>query len=85
MPQTVFGKRCFHANFFFRHRMDKTNAARMQADAAIRIAARGTIFQVTFYRAADFGQLTTDLMMAPGLQIHFQQIIMFCFSLRTNQ
>ena len=55
--------------------MDEFGTAGMQADAAVRIGAGKTIFQVAFDWASHLGKLATDLVMTACLQVYSQQII----------
>ena len=52
--------------------MDK---ACQQRDAAIGIAARRPIFEVAFYRATEGRQLAAYLVVAPGEQLHLEELV----------
>ena len=49
----------------------------METDAAVGITAFGAVFEIAFHRASDGSQLAAYLMMPTGLQIDFQQRIVF--------
>ena len=55
--------------------MLETYAAGMEADAAIGIAARCAVFQVAADGAADGGELAADLMMAPRVEMHLEEMV----------
>ena len=47
--------------------MDKADFVGLEADAAIRIGAGRSVFEVSLDRAADMGELTADLVVPPGV------------------
>ncbi len=61
----------------FSDRMDEAQFAGMQTDAAVFIGTRKAIFQVSLDGATDGSQLCPDLVMPPGMQFDFQQVIRF--------
>ena len=62
-----------HCDRFFASRMGKSDAARMEVDAAVTVAARGAIFKVALYGAAYAGELTADLVVPTGKEFHLNQ------------
>ena len=73
MPYPVVRQRGFHVYFLLGHRMHEAYAPGMKANPPVGIAAWRAILQVALDGTAYFGQLATDLMVAPRLQVHFQQ------------
>lgn len=61
--------------FRFLDGMYEADLARMEADAAIPVGTRGSVFQVTFDDASHSCQLTSDLVVSAGQQLDFQQMI----------
>ena len=74
-PEIVVGQWCFDDNFFFADRMDEMHGVAEEGDAAVGVAALGAILEVTLDGAADFGELATDLVVAPCLEIHLDEIV----------
>ena len=60
----------------FAYRMNESDAAGMQRDAAVAVRARGAVLQVAADRAADLRQLRPDLVVATGQQLDFEQVVM---------
>ena len=79
LPQRVVRCRRRNTNRLFANRVNKRNPACMQAYSSVRIAALGAVFQITFDRASYRRQLATDLMVPTGLQIDFQERVVFAF------
>ena len=55
--------------------MDELHTSRHQRDAAIGIAAWGTVFQIAFDGTTHRCQLTTNLVVATRHQIHFEKCV----------
>ena len=53
----------------------ETDAAGMQADAAIGVAARRSIFEVAANGAAYGCELASDLMVAPSVEVHLDEVV----------
>ena len=51
----------------------EADVAGVQADAAVGVGARRTVFEVALNGAADSGQLAAYLMMPPRVKPHFEQ------------
>ena len=71
---------CSHCDRFFPGGVDECYLSGVQADAAVRVGAAGTVFQVALYGASYRGELTADLMVSSGHQLHFYKKIVFCGS-----
>ena len=48
-------------------------AAGMEGDAAVRVRARRTVFEVALDRAAEVGELAADLVVASGEKFHLNE------------
>lgn len=55
--------------------MGEGYAAGMERDAAVRVRARRTVFEVTLDRAAEVGELAADLMVTAGKKFHLHEPI----------
>ena len=65
------------------HRMFEFNVARVQTNGTIRIGTRSSILQVSLYHAMHGSQLTTNLMVAPCVEVDFEQSITVALSYKT--
>ena len=74
-PEIIVGNRCRHADILFRHRVDESDIAGKQADAAIGVAAFGPVFQVALDRTTDSGELHPDLMLSACEKFHLDEVI----------
>ena len=57
------------------YRMVKLESEGMQGDAAVGVGTGGIIFEVAFDGTPQVGQLATDLMVATGVELYFEQIV----------
>ena len=57
--------------------MYEMNTSGNKRYASVGVAAFVAIFQVTFYRAANRGELYTNLVLASGFEIDFKQVVAF--------
>ena len=49
-----------------------------QAYAAVGVGAFGPVLEVPFDGAAHVGELAADLVVAPGVKLHFQEEVAVC-------
>ena len=73
LPLRQFRNGSLNAYRLLGDRMHKLHPAGEQRDAAIGIAALGTILQVALDRTADAGELTAYLMVTAGEELHFDE------------
>jgi hypothetical protein len=72
IPKIAARNRSFYLDALFRYGMDECDSSCMKANAAIRIGAGRTVFQIPLDGTSHLGQLASYLMVATGLQVHFQ-------------
>lgn len=65
-----------HDELLVTHRMLEGDAPRVERDAAVGIRAAGAVLQVAANRAADFGKLRPNLVVAARQQLDFDERIM---------
>ena len=71
-----FGRRgSFYEYFLVRNGMLEADAAGMEADAAVWVTARSTIFQVASDGATYGCQLAADLVVASCVEVYFEQVV----------
>ena len=76
LPLRQFRNGSLNAYRLLGDRMHKLHPAGEQRDAAVGIAAFGTILQVALDRTADAGELAAYLMVTAGEQLHFQKMVL---------
>ena len=64
--------------------MDEIDGMGAEADAAIGVAALGTILEVAADGQADMGELTANLMVSPRVEIHFHECVILVRCQRTK-
>ena len=75
MPQIIGWQRGFNGNILSGNGMDKSNTMGQQRDAAVGIAALGTILQIALDRVSQCSELTTNLMVTSRQQLNFHQLV----------
>ena len=68
----------------FRNRMDEIDSMGTEADAAIGVAALGTILEVALDWQTDVCELTANLMVSSRVEIHFHEGIIVVRCQRTE-
>jgi hypothetical protein len=56
-------------------RMLERDAACVEGDGAVVVAAGSTIFEVAFDGATDVGQLATNLVVTAGVEVDIEEVI----------
>ena len=77
LPYIFLWQRSLYVNKDMADGMFKRKLIGMKAYASVRIAAGSAIFEVAAYGASHFGQLAANLMMAPCMKMHLNQIETF--------
>ena len=68
----------------FRNGMDEIYGMGTEADAAIGVAALGTILEVAPDRQTDVCELAANLMVSPRVEIHFHECVILVRCQRTK-
>ena len=73
LPKHVVGHGGHGTDFLSADGMDEADAAGVEADAAVGIAALHPVFQVALDGAANLGKLAANLMVTPRLETHLNE------------